>query len=59
MKARDIAEQLMKHPDFDVKLRLDDSNGGWPSFIDLEIEGVIDVGHSDQIQLIGAVLKSK
>jgi hypothetical protein len=54
MKAKELAEQLMKNPDFDVKMRTFDSEKGMrpmlKTYSDVE---VFDIGYSDRVLLVG------
>lgn len=55
MKAKDLAEALLKYPEFDVCFSFgerDDSEWGYTvrSFKDIIIE---DIGHSDKILALG------
>jgi hypothetical protein len=55
MKAKEIAEQLLLHPDFDVEFRhfrVDGSEYGatFDSFKDIHI---LDIGHSNKIIVLG------
>lgn len=56
MKAKDLAEQLLKHPDFDVHFNLferDDSDYG-ASLRTFDAK-IIDIGHSDKVIKLGGV----
>ena len=50
MKAKELAEELLKHPDFKVKGMFVDyfSSGEWPRYHNLKVYGIADVGYSDK-----------
>lgn len=51
MKAKELAERLMKYPDFEVLFRwLDFTDGEFLSFTDITID---DIGHSDKVVVLG------
>ena len=56
MKARELAEQLMQNPDFEVQAMFvdHDSKGdnAWPNYQTLSVDGIADVGHSSKVILI-------
>ena len=50
MKAKELAERLMKYPDFEVLFRwFDFTDGECLSFTDITID---DIGHSDKIVVL-------
>ena len=56
MKAKELAEELLKHPDFDVeftaweKITNEESEGGsYPCLIKFNNIEVGDIGHSDKV----------
>lgn len=55
MKAKELAEKLLRHPDFDVRFSfVERDNSRWGltirSFEDIDI---IDIGYSDKVILLG------
>ena len=55
MKAKELAEQLLKHPDFDLQFNFIESEGTeWGlklrSFDNIHIT---DIGHSDKVIILG------
>lgn len=54
MKAKDLAELLLQHPDFEVKCVICDTSKCsiehiWPDYEFLNISGIADIGHSDKV----------
>lgn len=54
MKAKELAEELLKHPDFDVEFVYstfirDGIHTPLPDIYSYKITGVADVGHSDKV----------
>ncbi len=51
MKAKELAEKLLEHPDFEVKGVFVNyfSSGKWPEHHSLKITGIADIGHSDKV----------
>lgn len=53
MKAKDIAEQLLKYPDFDVEfdMRTDvhTYDYPWPEYTTFKVTGIADIGHSSKV----------
>ena len=54
MKAKELAEELLKYPDFDVELiymtfKRDETHTSFPDIYKYKIKGVADIGHSDNI----------
>lgn len=54
MKAKDLAEQLLKNPNFDVIFNIID-NGGSFGFTVRQFKNIdiTDIGHSDKIIILG------
>ena len=50
MKAKELAELLLEHPDFDVKGLFVDyfSDSPYPKYHNLTICGIADIGYSDK-----------
>lgn len=51
MKAQQLAEWLLEHPDFDVSILENDNPNGWPSYSKYDIE-FGDIGHSSKVMFI-------
>jgi hypothetical protein len=54
MKAKELAENLLKYPDFDVELtcmtfKRDGIHTPFPDIYNYKIKGIADIGHSDRI----------
>jgi len=52
MKAKKLAELLMKHPDFEVNLvtlREDNEKLAWPIYTTYNVIGIADIGWSSKI----------
>ena len=54
MKAKDLAEELLKYPDFDVELIYstfirDGIHTPFPDIYTYKITGIADIGHSDKV----------
>ena len=51
MTAKELAEKLLEHPDFEVKGVFVNyfSSGKWPEYHSLKITGIADIGHSDKV----------
>ena len=57
MKAKELAERLMEHPDFDVEFRwFDCIHGGCCTFTDI---GIDDIGYSDGVIVLGGELEEE
>jgi hypothetical protein len=58
MKAKELAEELLKHPDFDVELIYMTSfkRDGmlFPDIYKYKIKGIADIGHSDKVIILDA-----
>lgn len=50
MKAKELAELLLEHPDFEVKGIFVDyfSSDMWPKYHTLTVCGIADIGYSDK-----------
>ena len=50
MKAKELAELLLEHPDFEVRGVFVDyfTSSQWPRYHNLKICGIADVGYSDK-----------
>lgn len=50
MKAKELAEKLLEHPDFEVKGIFRDhfSSGPWPIYHHLKVYGIADIAYSDK-----------
>lgn len=51
MKAKELAEKLLEHPDFEVKSIFIDyfSGNTYPKYHNLKVVGVADIGYSDKV----------
>ena len=54
MKAKELAEELLKHPDYDVELVYstfirDGIHTPFPDVYNYKITGVADIGYSDKV----------
>lgn len=60
MKAKDLAAELMKYPDFDVEFTYmtfsQDSNTKFPDIYNYTITGICDIGHSDKVIVLDGEL---
>lgn len=55
MKAKELAERLMEHPDFEVEFRwFDCFEGGCRTFTDI---GIDDIGYSDKVIVLDGELE--
>lgn len=57
MKAKELAEELLKHPDFNVELtymsfKRDGIHIAFPDIYNYKIKGVADIGYSDKIIIL-------
>lgn len=55
MKARELAEKLMEHPDFDVEFIFSEEfneNDKWPTIRKFNNISIGDIGHSDKIIIL-------
>ena len=53
MKAKELAEQLMQNPDFEVQaMFVDHQEKGWPNYQTLSVDGIADVGHGSKIIIL-------
>jgi len=54
MKAKELAKELLKNPDFEVKFSFDErTNGVSFCFRKYLITGIEDIGYSDKIIVLG------
>ena len=54
MKAKKLAEELLKHPDFDIELtcmtfKRDGIHTPFPLIYNYKIKGIADIEHSDKV----------
>ena len=57
MKAKELAEELLNYPDFDVELtymvfKRDGIHTAFPSVYNYKITGIADIGHSDKVVVL-------
>ena len=54
MKAKELAEKLLEHPDFEVKSIFVDYFSGtiYPKYHNLKVIGVADIGYSDKVIIL-------
>ena len=57
MKAKELAEELLKHPDFDVELtymtfKRDGIHTPFPDIYNYKIKGIADIGYSDKVIIL-------
>lgn len=60
MKARELAELLLQHPDFEVEGISETFNlqfGNYPIYTNFTIDGIADIGHSDKVIILDCNLK--
>lgn len=62
MKAKELAEELLKYPDFDVELSYmtferDGIHIPFPDTYDYKIMGIADIGHSDKVIVLNGEVK--
>ena len=57
MTAKELAEELLKHPDFKVKGVFVDyfSSSKWPEQHNLKVCGIADIGYSDKVIVLDLV----
>lgn len=58
MTAKELAEELLKHPDFKVKgayVDVFNSVGQWPQYHTLNVCGIADIGYSDKVIVLDLV----
>ena len=54
MKAKELAEQLLKNPDFDIVFNVTEKTEDFGGYIkNFENIKIIDIGYSDKIILLG------
>lgn len=61
MKAKDLAEELLKYPDFDVEFTYmtfirDSIHTPFPDIYNYTITGICDIGHSDKVIVLDGEL---
>ena len=53
MKAKELAEQLLKYPDFEIRFavctNITTYDHPWPEYTTFRVEGIEDVAHSDEV----------
>lgn len=50
MKAKELAQELLKYPDFEVEFCIsDDENSSWPKLRNFNHIEICDIAHSDKI----------
>lgn len=57
MKAKDLADELLKHPDFDIELsymtfKRDGIHTPFPDVYNYKITGIADIGYSDKVIIL-------
>ena len=57
MKAKELAEELLKYPDFEVELiymtfHRDSIHTPFPNVYNYKVKGVADIGHSDRVVVL-------
>lgn len=57
MKAKELAQELLKYPDFDVQLsyftfKRDGIHTPFPDTYNYDVVGVADIGHSDKVIIL-------
>ena len=55
MKAKELAEELLKHPDFDVELiymTFERDGILFPDIYKYKIKGIADIGYSDKVIIL-------
>ena len=61
MKAKELAEELLKYPDFEVELCISDSmttwDSPWPKLRNFDCVNICDIAHSDKIIVLDGVEK--
>ena len=62
MNAKELAEELLKYPDFDVELtymafKRDGIHTPFPDIYTYKIKGIADIGHSDKIIVLDGEVK--
>ena len=62
MKAKELAEELLKHPDYDVEFVYstfirDGIHTPFPDIYSYKIIGIADIGHSDKVIVLDGEAK--
>ena len=62
MKAKELAEELLKYPDFDVELfymtfKRDGIHTPFPDIYNYKIKGIADIGYSDKVIILDGEVK--
>ena len=62
MKAKELAEELLKHPDFDVEFIYstfirDGIHVPFPDIYNYRITGIADIGHSDKVVVLNGEIE--
>lgn len=59
MKAKELAEELLKNPDFDVECSVwvYDENSRFPNISTLRIDGIADIGYSDKVIVLNGEIE--
>jgi len=57
MKAKELADELLKHPDFDIELtymtfKHDGIHTPFPILYNYKIKGIADIGYSDKVIIL-------
>ena len=57
MKAKELADELLKHPDFDIELtymtfKRDGIHTPFPNIYNYKIKGIADIGYSDKVIIL-------
>ena len=54
MKAKELAEKLLEHPDFEVKSIFTDyfSGSTYPEYRSLKVVGIADICYSDKVIIL-------
>ena len=56
MKAKELAEQLLKYPDFDVQFEVCTNittyDHPWPEYTTFRVEGISDIAHSSKVVVL-------
>lgn len=54
MKAKELAEELLKHPDFDIKFHFMgfDDTEKWPIMFSFDNVNICDIGYSDKVIIL-------
>ena len=60
MKAKELADELLKYPDFDVEFIYltfirDSIHTPFPDLYEYKITGIADIGHSDKVIILDGI----